>query len=146
MSETPETEETADGYDRVEHYKLMVEGILATSHRPRERCNESAARALAGLRQDFPDVSDETLFTIMAEIGLMISMIAGEPLAKISSTLDTMFANVTIGAASLIGAYDLGDTDSKMRTLEEILEERFKASQGEAETPSSDDTGTGMYL
>lgn len=146
MSETPETESPEPTYDRVEHYKAMAETILATSTRTRERCNESAASALAGLRHDFPEVTDETMFLILAELGMMIAMISRLPAGTISDTLDTMFSNVTLAAAHVIGAYDLGDTESAMRDLDEILKARRKAR--EDETPDTPDTGPvpGMYL
>jgi len=145
MSETPETETPEPDYDRVAHYKALVESVLATSSRSRERCNETAARALAGLKHDFPEISDETLFTILVELGMIVSTLAGEPVARISSTLDFMFSNLTLSAAALIGAYDLGDIESHMRNLDEILEERRKAMGDDTSAP---DTGPvpGMYL
>jgi len=126
-----------------EHYRKVAERVIAEQPDKREDLNERAKTVLESLRESVPDASDETLTMFLRHLAMLTAALSVMRIDTLVTTLDNTFNSTTLAAANLLGVYDLDDTASPVKTIEELTTEYEHEMRKAAEDLNAN---TGMFL
>ncbi|HEY5960213.1 MAG TPA: hypothetical protein VIV60_26855, partial [Polyangiaceae bacterium] len=94
--------------------------------------NQHAKRALELMRKDAPTADDDALIDFLVTMSIMMASLMNAPIADSLATMERVFNNATLAAASLAGVYDLED-NTPSPTYKTVFEEiKAKVSAREA--------------
>jgi hypothetical protein len=123
-------------------YKRAAEAVLAAGPEDRGEVNKQIAEVIKDAKESWPTMSENDLASFFQSQSMLMTTLGHMNVMKLSMAIDLVFRNCTLAAAAIVGAYDLDDTESPKRDLDELAEEAIKANE-EFNLP---DSNTGMYL
>ena len=112
-----------DDVELKDHYRKVAERVVADRPDKREKLNEGAKQVIETLRESVPDASEETLIMFLRHLSMMTAAFSVLRIDSLVAALDNTFNSTTLAAANLLGVYDLDDTESPVKTVEELTAE-----------------------
>lgn len=127
-----------------ESYRRVAEAIVGdVSQEARERLNNQAKVTIEALRTTVPDASDDTIIGFLSELSFMAATFRSLTVESLTAALENTFNNTALALASLAGVYDLGDSTTPVRSLEDLVKERNAEIRQRQEDLNKN---TGLYL
>jgi hypothetical protein len=114
--------------DIVEAHKRAAEAVVAANSADRAALNERAKATLEEAREAWPSISDDDLASFFQSQAILVERFSRMDVLSLANILDAVFANCTLAAATLAGAYDLNDVDTPKRDIADIVSEARQAA------------------
>lgn len=122
-----EREEMSD--EAIAAYKRAAEAVIAAGPEDRGAVNEQIKAVIQDAKGAWPSMSDDDLASFFQSQSMLMTSLAHMNVMNLSTAIDIIFRNCTLAAAVVVGAYDLEDTESPKRNLDELAEEAMKANE-----------------